>query len=330
VLSKRNLLLVAVIQLIFSVTLAQNSQPQKLPEPKTIYTCGEHYQPVDLLFVDNTLYSTDAQLLRKEGGQNIYDLETLRPEEQHSRRGFVYKHDDECKAIGEFDRPFGIAILYEDSLCVTHQEPLEGVFGLPYEPALSCFYKGVWQEMFRGYNDLNLGANDLVKFDSGVLVATLDDIGIPSIVGVLRYLEDVPLAQSGASEFFQFLDVTSDDEILATSVYQESNLIKSGSIIKFTIDKQSLKQRNMLGEIATISSNLPFPTGIKALGNSVLVVDYKLGELHYLSQDGQTFHVFTGLQGPMGITQGPDGDICIAEMRGGRISCYSLASLGLE
>jgi hypothetical protein len=60
------------------------------------------------------------------------------------------------------------------------------------------------------------------------------------------------------------------------------------------------------------------------------VADYKLGQLRELSLEGEIRKIFTGLQGPMGITQAPNGDLCIAEMRGGRISCYSLASLGLE
>jgi hypothetical protein len=43
---------------------AQDLELRPLPEPEIIYTCGENYQPVALVFDgDGSLYSTDAQLL---------------------------------------------------------------------------------------------------------------------------------------------------------------------------------------------------------------------------------------------------------------------------
>jgi hypothetical protein len=75
---------------------------------------------------------------------------------------------------------------------------------------------------------------------------------------------------------------------------------------------------------------LNFPTGIWSNEQVLLVSDFNLGQLRIYTLNKELKQIYTGLQGPMGITQAPNSDLCIAEMLGGLISCYSLASLGLE
>ena len=71
---------------------------------------------------------------------------------------------------------------------------------------------------------------------------------------------------------------------------------------------------------------LTFPSGVLG-GETTWVADYRRGELHRLSNSGESLTVYGGLKGPMGLTRAPNGDLCVAEMLAGRIRCFSLEVL---
>ncbi len=69
-----------------------------------------------------------------------------------------------------------------------------------------------------------------------------------------------------------------------------------------------------------------FPSGILG-GDTTWLADHRRGELLEISLQGKVLHTFKGLEGPMGMAKAPNGDICVAEMLGGRIRCFSLVVL---
>jgi hypothetical protein len=288
------------------LAVAQDIQPQPMPEPITIYTCGDNFQPNDFTF-------------DKQGFLYVADRS------QDTTQPYIYYfQDSSCHSMGlssDFD-PTYIATNAEGSICITyggtserlgcwdsrkwhHQNILDN---FTFSSGLSFYTQDMWlaHSRFYDYSSVGLESGGLSYFKDKKLVLTW-----MRPTDTIARQPNFVIAIEGKAIFTE-LNYTLRSDFSISRV--------GGSIVE--IDAE--------GASRILNDDFDTPTGITLIQGSLWVADYATGELYQLNTNGYTKAVYQGLQGPMGITKAPNGDLCIAEMTGARISCYSLASLGLE
>jgi hypothetical protein len=340
---------VAIVFLLLLV-FAQDIQPRAMPEPTRTYTCDETYHPTDMTFNDETLYSVSTfnELLLEfpYGGPGSENLE--RNEDIEPKPEAVLRHEDAttCIQVTSYlpSRPFSIVLTSNNALCTNyHGVGTTGAGGFFPFVNINCFRNS--QSALTLFENSVGNGNGLVATPEGLWIAHWQSVsvgdGTSKIVGritLLSYqsLEDSfepdrpkqPKSVKPVKEFLidsvpYFIDANPQDNTLFVTTFTLPRNKEQYSEKLLRIDQD--------GNISTFKDGFQLPSGVLVLGNELWVADSATGELFRLAlTDGSVLSHFTGLQGPMGIAQSPKGDLCIAEMRAARISCYSLASLGLE
>jgi hypothetical protein len=164
------------ITLLSTLAFAQDLQPEPMPEPTAIYTCGENYQPVDLAFDgQGKLYSSDAQLLSW-----LSDYATVigfKPGEKPyppdiRLKNHLYQHDSESACSTMFEANSGIFGLTEGpegEVCFSYEvgTPIVG----PLETLIACIdvdeninYVVTNEPITFALKDLNFSSNNLLLF----------------------------------------------------------------------------------------------------------------------------------------------------------------------
>lgn len=298
---------------IFYLVSAQDIQPQPMPEPTTVYTCGEDFQPVDLAFdKKDVLYVIEAP--------------------QHDTKPAVYNFlNSNCSTIPlASDYSLNtIATNTEGAVCIPYQVYKRGG-EYPASSVVSCWNDKDWIQQSK----LSKYAPPLgLAFSSQKMWLTHNPVwGKPNPSlgkesGGISYFKDGELISTWLRTTFTvahqptFVVATGDK-----AIFSELNF---GGDYTMPLIGGSVTEIDSDGVIKVLKDDFELPTGITIIDDFLWVADYVKGELYHLGMNGNTKAIYQGLQGPMGITQAPNGDICVAEMRGARISCYSLASLSL-
>lgn len=138
-------------------------------------------------------------------------------------------------------------------------------------------------------------------------------LGRPSLTG-----DEIALGRSLYSAVIHFMDVKSEQNLVLTVFNSRTD--NQGDVKSHVIHVFNKKPRTLLSRNSLLS-------GIIALEKTFFVADFYAGELLEINNQGRILHRFGGLEGPMGMAQAPDGDLCVAEMLGGRIRCFSLQTL---
>jgi hypothetical protein len=325
------------LTLLSTLAFAQDLQPEPMPEPTAIYTCGENYQPVDLAFDgQGTLYSTDGQLL--VGGGFVQYIEGTNKGTQPSN--YLYRHTDSgCQIIIETTSQNLFGMIETPSGDVCYHEgnyPIE-----PIKSQINCIDTA--QKMTTILLPMPGLLTNLTFYDDGFIgLYRLESITeeMPTLVTHFPHLQthQDSVELGTINEPVNFIAVANDGTAFMSLLpsFTSKRISSDGKEVTFPTIVKILDISQ--GVSISFDSFLPFPqgsefvfpSGIAIIDDSLFVADYKLGQLRELSLDGKIRQMFEGLEGPMGITQAPNGDFCVAEMTGARISCYSLASLGLE
>jgi hypothetical protein len=295
------------------LVLAQTAQ--LLPEPTTIYTCGENFQPSDLAFdKDGVLYVVNAP-------QNAPQRDTL---------PILYSFTNSTCVSVPLDSDANLNTITtnpEGEICVPYRavnhsgvrEQLgcwngkkwhhRNIFdNFTFSSGLSFFSQDMWLAHSRFYDYPSSGpeSGGISYFKNGKLV------------GTWWRTSDITIRQPS------FVVATLNKAIFTEvnySVKDDFSMVRlNGSVVE--IDSE--------GANRVLNDDFEAPTGIALIEESLWVVDYERGVLYRLDMNGKVTATYAGLQGPTGIKQAPNGDLCIAEMRGARISCYSLTSLGIK
>jgi hypothetical protein len=327
-------LMFSIFVLLLTVVCAQiNVQP--IPEPTVAYTCGASYQPIDFTFAnDGTLYSTDNQLLFSwKGRYGIYDIEGKTRAKADGGFVFHYKNNMCTEVVGNWGGVFGITTTLEERICFTHV-----VFP---DSFVTCWNENsqAWQETIRlNYSTQINGLITLSDTNFWLLYGGRHDQNVPieipgylinmspkRFLGIFETKTLRVVKRIDLPNYPQFVTEWQGDLYMTTLVNDIYKVVGGKIFVK-------RKEGNLedLGPDFINEEGFAFPTGIVAVNGQLLVADYQLGELKVVSLTGNILRSLSGLRGPMSVKQAPSGDICIAEMLGGRISCYSLASLGLE
>lgn len=322
---QRRILAIKLISILLVNLVLAQSDVQPMPEPTTVYTCGDDFQPVDLLFDSKGyLYSTSPHLTEMGGIQSIpYTLE-FQP--FNLALGSVYKHEnDRCEVFADkIFRPFGLSDFGED-LCFNYTKLNETNFA---GHILRCYDDGNYVEQpLNSYSVMN----DLLTSKQNTWVAFGGALDIESLFGFLVNQHSRAIIQlPSVPHFIARLD---NDKMLVShfgySTIALTPLSDKSTLVGATSNGITIVNIND-GSTKSFTQNMVMPSGVVAIEGKVWVADYREGSLRKLKNTGEVEVMYTGLQGPMGMEQAPNGDLCIAEMLGGRISCYSLASLGLE
>jgi hypothetical protein len=308
---RTNLVLIGLINLFLRlVASAQEIVPQPMPESVVTHICGDDFQPSDLTFDrQGVLYAIEAQRTNKP--LEIYNLSNTT-----------------CIPVPLNFEPESSAIATdsEGNICVPYLEVGRGPDGklacwngrrwkhsnildhFAFSFSLSFSSETMWlaHSRFFDYASVGLESGGISFFRNGKYVATW-----------MRPTDTI-------SRQPNFVVATTNKAIFTENNYKQESISSvahlNGSVVEIDTN----------GETKVLNDDFDVPTGIALVNDFIVVADYARGELYQLDLNGNTKAVYTGLQGPMGIAQAPNGDLCIAEMLGGRISCYSLASLGLE
>ncbi len=316
-----------------TLMLAQTAQ--RLPEPTVVHSCGEDFQPIDFAFLgDGTLYSTDNQLLfAAKDRYGIYNVEgRVRAK---STGGFIFHHQDNaCTEIeGDWRGPFGITTTPKGKVCFTHVlypdslvscwdessrqwvETLRLDYSTQINGLIALSDTNFWL-LYGGRHDQLVGI-EIPGYLTGTSTKKLLGIWETRALGVKESIE-IP-------NYPQFITEWQGDFYITTLVNDVYRVIGGKIFVQRKNGTLEDFGPNFIHE-----EGFAFPTGILAINGQLLVADYQLGELKVISLTGDVLRSFTGLRGPMSVKQAPNGDICVAEMLGGYISCYASASLGLE
>jgi hypothetical protein len=327
---------------------AQELESQPLPEPEIIYTCGENYQPVALVFDgEGNLYSTDAQLL---SWMSEYALATDYQIESNGKvpSSYVYENTSRnaCNVVREaLWGIYGITTRPNGAICFTLGQGAINLLANDNERFLECFIKGKAEKKYSlkplpYINSPFLLESDLSSCGNDICFISVQSNPADSSGMLTRVsLTDTELrVESETTIPFipKFIYVSkSEDVFLSVFPNSVSGLVLPDGDRVMLPTVLKTKMGSVSSQITTFSyvnadPLLNFPTGIWSNEQVLLVSDFSLGQLRIYTLNKELKQIYTGLQGPMGIAQAPNGDLCIAEMRGARISCYSLASLGLE
>jgi hypothetical protein len=300
-----------LVVLSIVIMKAQDIQPQPMPEPTTIYTCGENFQPSDLAFdKQNILYVVESS--------------------QDTTQPYIYYfQDSSCLSMGlrsDID-PTYITANPDGNICITDKE----IKRRRTREVLSCWNGKKWNR--QNILDDFIFSNDLAFSSHHMWLAHSRSFNYPS-----------PGLESGGISYFK------NGKLVAIWMRPTDMIARQPNFVVATTDKAIFTELNSrkesdfsishrggsIVEIDTegasriLNDDFDTPTGITLIEGFLWVADYATGELYQLDINGNTKAIYQGLQGPMGITQAPNGDLCIAEMIGARVSCYSLASLGLD
>jgi hypothetical protein len=334
--------IVSLFFLFMTFSFSQDIQPQPIPEATSIYTCGESFQPVDIEFDSyGNLYSTDRQFLN---GLTPYNFGSDTQIQERINSVYIY--------------------LQERSICYPFLRTTRLLSGLTTNTKGEvCFIQGGFFEdnPYPYFRQSALLYIDEIKHNELICVKDTIEITLyPRVVGVgdIVFVGNDIWAISIGHSFSLDLSLHSALTRITKrrASYEDSVIPGSPSFLTRADDGSfftssypthiPLERAN--GQVNHFSSkakylmlvdpyrltedhqSLNIPTGIKTIDDHLLVADYKLGQLREYTFDGELKQIFEGLQGPMGITQAPNGDLCIAEMTGARVSCYSLTSLNLE
>ncbi len=279
-------------------------------ESITTYTCGPDFQPTDIAFDENgVLYSTDGRWLDiYEGGVRSFTFIS------DTRPHFVYQHDaDGCTPVLEENADiFGITA-FQDGICFTRAK----IELMTSEVEIVCLN----EDAFSTYNDTALptgflrgltAQDDKLWLLSGVLTPIEQQGGI-----LLSFAKGKIVSQTRLALLPQFITVHEDGTLYLTLLRTDDAGVRSGKVAKVGPEH----------EVTELSPDFAFPTGILLVNDRLLVTDYRLGELQELSLDGELLGTYGGFEGPMGLAQAPNGDMCVAEMVARRIRCFPLELL---
>ncbi len=322
----------------------QAIQFQVMPEPTVVYTCGEDFQPVDIEFDSNgNLFITDRQFLN--GYNPWYNPDTTTPEQERINSVYRYQKDtSECQPLLRTTRLLsGLTTNSEGAVCFVQGGFFEDLphpyfrlrLGYTFDnediehTELVCIKDSVEVTIYprvSGIGDIVLVGNDI--WATSVLFTPWQDLSLNSKLTRITKRKATYFGHISGSP--SFLTRAEDSSFFTGSYPSTSDKTNPfGNVTHLSSKGESLSSFGYIF-YPKVNEFLIAPTGVKTIDKRLLIADYKLGQLHESTFEGKPKQIFTGLQGPMGITQTPNGDICIAEMRGARVSCYSLSSLGLE
>jgi hypothetical protein len=307
----KTLVSIGLINLLLQlVASAQEIVPQLIPESVITHTCGDNFQPSDLAFDrEGVLYVMETQ--RPNESLQIYNLSNLT-----------------CIPVPLNFEPESnvIATDSKGNICVPYIKVGWGADG-----KLACWNGRRWRhrsvlDHFAFSFGLGFSSEDMWLVHSRLF--DLISVGLES--GGISYFKNGKLVATWMRPTDTIARQPNFVFALANkAIFTELNSKQEGisSVVHLN---GSVVEIDANGETKVLNDAFDVPTGIAVVDDFIWVVDYSRGELYQLNMNGQVLAVFQGLAGPMGIKQAPNGDLCIAEMLGGRISCYSLASLGLE
>lgn len=297
-----------------------------LLQAQTVYTCGDDYRPIDLTFdAEGTLYSSSKEK------NPIFNIEEFSLPEEVKVNGSIYRHDATgCKAIAEdWWNPYGLTTTAEGHICATHASKEKGRL-LP-ESLLSCWNGKEWsiQE-----EDFILLPRGLIASGTGFWIVGEGASINENSLGDLAYLPfpsestSNPLRKPDEFPSLNFITEFGSERLFITAVIIHgvdsvvtSRLHVTTSITIITVEDKGL------GMTFIAKDTFKYPTGILALENSLLVADFLNNSVSEISLEGEVLNTYPGFEGPMGIKQAPNGDICVAEYVAGHISCYTLEML---
>jgi hypothetical protein len=314
------------------------------------------FQPVDMTFAeDGSLYATDGHFSDWLDPSGYLDWDYInsvdKPSSEkaihyvESESGNLYEFNDEgCHAVVTgIKRPFSV-FMYEGEPCFNSlakttsiSEPFTGIECLDSQGVVH----GIRQLRSQLYREYLLASNDILVVNNQLYQASI----LESLSGLEGALTKINIGERSDFIYFSssvphFLSAWQGEQLVVSLVqgYRDPAYhIYNSILVGMEPNTEGYVSESGVGllnpengSFSYIRKNMLIPSGVLAVGDNIWVADYADGTLRYLSVEGEVLKFYTGLQGPMGITQAPNGDLCIAEMLGGRISCYSLESLELE
>lgn len=315
------------------------------------YTCGPDFRPSDVTFDDQgRMYSASPglnRLLYNPGQYYFYplfqfDTAVYRVSGNEKRdTGAVYVHNgNTCQAIKtKAGRVFSLAAV-GPKLCTNAYEP--GISDIPEDNSvtnrLDCWTAGRWSRvpvyfippegLYIGNGLLALG--DALWFSSWVsrkgslyrLTLKQLDADRPAAV-VVNELPKTNKIELPGSLVPHFMTSYRQTEVMLTAF----SVLPAVSIDNLEKVTGSKVFRTVRGKPRQVFSSPSLLSGVVALEQSFFMADYYTGELLEISMQGDVLHTFRGLEGPMGMARAPNGDLCVAEMLGGRVRCFALSTL---
>lgn len=269
------------------------------------YRCAGEWKPFDLAFSsDGTLYSMD-------GLQNV-----------------VFQHRSDCRqlAVTEGVNNFGVGIrgLATDEhgrICFTFVT-ITGLFTSRegFRPGLFCVAESsaTDESEFEFPGLLVVGeSRGMAAVDEHYLIALW--AGLAGLVAVVGDGEVIRQTQLDAGLLPHFIYPISVDEYFVTVLHVTPTYFDwlgrfpaadGGSVLHVKHDT-----------VTELIGGLTYPTGIVGSGDRLFVADYLDGVIRVFSLEGELLGEVQGFEGPMGAALAPSGDICVAEMDAGRITC---------
>lgn len=302
----------------FSLSVTQ--APTPLPEPTRVFTCEQpdrDYYPTDIAFgPDGTLYSSDAQLPLRS---SLYSKPDLDLPADYLAYGLVYTHREaDCVAVFGRDEKvdvFGLSE-HEGSVCVAWR--------IDQNPTL-----------FEQNEDLLARVSCITQDGRAELIYTSESpaamLGDLDSSGESLWLSFRPMNFTMRVGTLGFVvNVTEDQTIPIESIpvhFLAAGGERISSLFPLPENDAFYTAASLLIDNTPITLDTVFPSGVLKLQDHILVGDYRTGYLHLLNKKGKPLALFTGLAGPMGMALSPEGEICIAEMLGDRVSCYDTETL---
>lgn len=265
------------------------------------YRCAGEWKPFDIAFSnDGTLYSTDVF------------------------QSSLFQHQPDCRqlvapeAIDYFGRGIrGVATDEHGRACFTfvlHISLLSIVRS--YQPSLFCVAElsaPVVEPQWLGSDE----ARGMTAVNGHYLIALWAGLG--GLVAVVRDGEVIRLTQLDAWLLPHFIYPVSVDEYFVTVLkvtptyfdwLERVPAADGGSVLHVRQDT-----------VTELVSGLTYPSGIVGSDDRLFVADYLDGVIWVFSLEGELLGEVSGFEGPMGAALAPSGDICVAEMDAGRITC---------
>ena len=291
----------------FGISVAQ--EPTPLPEATRVFTCDQDrgYYPTDIVFApDGTLYFTDAQIPLRDRN---YAADNSSPLSNSPYKWFLYKHTEKgCTELKSSQSSTSGLALINEELCFFQVLHLKCLNGQETDLALST-------PQLTAFSMLR----DLVVTEDGFwLLADFVSPATGFSGAALMFLNRVVTGHVSFRNSAHFGN-TDKGTLYATSYARDNIGILGGWLT------------TKVGNVETrVQLDFDMPSGILVVNEHLYIADYHGGTLNLVSLAGETLTSFLGLEGPMDLALSPQGEVCIAEMLGGRVSCYDLDELVLE
>lgn len=229
--------------------------------------------------------------------------------------GAVFRIEgDRCAALAEgWSRPFGVVVLDDGRICVSHftaDDPLTR------EAAVSCWGGSGWTLEARG---LGSGVNGLAATSEGLWLAAWEDTPVEARAGVLLLIDGGSVKREVRLEdgVPRFLASRPDGGLLVTVVHEDASGVTGGAVLTWSPD----------GRLERLGIAVERPAGVAWTEHGVWVADDGSDRLMLLTPEGRRSIHPRPLQGASGLAVSEVGDVCVAEPRGGLVTCFGSESM---